>query len=285
MAILNSWPWPVDIIIFQHPLTFTQIIGYYPACLKLINFMTLSSIAAGVLTHVGSFPITNTMLGAVLTSVTLITIGILVKISIKDRPGTLQLLFELVYEYINDLVKSISDEHRAKMFLPWILSFFLFILVSNYWGLIPIFGEGIVVKAESHTAISEELQTEEVQTTEHTAIEEENSEIVTEEVVSHEVAKETETEAEKEVEIPLLRAATSDTNATFALAIVSFFLVIGYGIYFQNPLGLLLHYMQFDSLKGLKGTAMKIAMSPIFVFVGILELILEPLKSASLSFR
>jgi len=198
----------------------------------------MHSIAPGIITYWGSFPITNTMLAAVLSSVTLITFALVIRKNLNIIPGKLQTFYELIHEYFYNLTVEISDKKRAEKFYPYVLAFFLFILISNYWGLIPIFGESITV-----------------------------------------------TDALTHHYIPLFRGATGDTNTTFALSIVSFILVVGYGLMTHNPIGLLKHYMQYDSLQGLKGKAMKIAMSPIFLFVGILELLLEPLKSISLSFR
>lgn len=75
---------------------------------------------------------------------------------------------------------------------------------------------------------------------------------------------------EGEIFVPLLRATTSDFNATFALAIISLvathFLSIKYN-------GLIPYLKRFFSL------------NPIFLFVGILELISEFTKVISLSFR
>ncbi len=77
-------------------------------------------------------------------------------------------------------------------------------------------------------------------------------------------------EGGKEVFIPLLRAATSDFNTTFALATVSLaathILSVKYNGIFQ-------YLKRFFSL------------NPIYLFVGILELVSEFTKVISLSFR
>lgn len=233
----------------------------------------MHSIAAGVITEVFGIPITNTMLAAVLTTITIIIVALIIRKNISEKPGKLQAFFELIYDYIYDLCVSIADKGRAEKFLPWILSFFLFILVSNYWGLVPVFGEGIVVEEYSEEiSLSSKVNAEEVDTHEDSKIEEISG---TDEV--HEASEEPR-------EIALLRGATSDPNATFALSAVSFALVIGFGLSAHNPIGLLKHYMQYGSLKTMEGI-MRIVMIPIFLFVGVLELLLEPLKSISLSFR
>ncbi|OGH16728.1 MAG: ATP synthase F0 subunit A [Candidatus Levybacteria bacterium RIFCSPHIGHO2_02_FULL_40_18] len=74
----------------------------------------------------------------------------------------------------------------------------------------------------------------------------------------------------REVFVPILRAATSDFNTTFGLATVSLvathFLAIKYN-------GIINYLKRFFSL------------NPIFLFVGVLELVSEITKVISLSFR
>lgn len=74
----------------------------------------------------------------------------------------------------------------------------------------------------------------------------------------------------KTVFIPLLRAATSDFNTTFALAVVS--LVVTHALAIKYN-GVRNYLKKFFSL------------NPIFLFVGMLELVSEFTKIISLSFR
>src|SRR3989344_3153585 len=73
-----------------------------------------------------------------------------------------------------------------------------------------------------------------------------------------------------EVFVPLLRAATSDFNVTFALAAVS---LVATHILAIKYNGIIEYLKKFFSL------------NPIFLFVGILELVSEFTKVISLSFR
>jgi F-type H+-transporting ATPase subunit a len=63
-----------------------------------------------------------------------------------------------------------------------------------------------------------------------------------------------------EVFVPLLRAATSDFNTTFALAVVSLGATHFYAIKFNGLVGYIKKFLSFN---------------PIFLFVGILELVSE----------
>ena len=79
-----------------------------------------------------------------------------------------------------------------------------------------------------------------------------------------------EEEGGKKVLVPLLRAATSDFNTTFALATVSLVVTHFFSIKYN---GIVNYLKRFFSL------------NPIYLFVGILELISEFTKLFSLSFR
>jgi F-type H+-transporting ATPase subunit a len=73
-----------------------------------------------------------------------------------------------------------------------------------------------------------------------------------------------------EVFVPILRAATSDFNTTFALAVVSLAATHYYAIKINGIVG---YIKKFFSI------------NPIFLFVGLLELVSEGTKIISLSFR
>ncbi|MEK9657086.1 MAG: F0F1 ATP synthase subunit A [bacterium] len=60
-----------------------------------------------------------------------------VKRSLKRVPGKLQSLSELVYEFISDITLSTLGKKEGKRFLPFILTLFLFILLSNWIGIVP----------------------------------------------------------------------------------------------------------------------------------------------------
>ncbi|MDD3647940.1 MAG: F0F1 ATP synthase subunit A [Candidatus Dojkabacteria bacterium] len=75
--------------------------------------------------------------------------------------------------------------------------------------------------------------------------------------------------------IELFKGATTDLNATFALAIVSFVLIQFFAFKLGGIRGWFSHYFKMNP----------IYLVPIFLFVGILELGLEFVKAISLSFR
>jgi F-type H+-transporting ATPase subunit a len=69
-----------------------------------------------------------------------ITIAVLVYIGrrLRDRPGRLQAAVESFYTFTRDLSYSNMDEDLAKKYFPLIGTIFVFILVSNLLGYIPL---------------------------------------------------------------------------------------------------------------------------------------------------
>ncbi len=61
---------------------------------------------------------------------------------LKDRPGRLQNALELAVEKLTDFFSGILGKDRARRFLPLFGTLFIFIIVSNYSGLLP--GAGVV---------------------------------------------------------------------------------------------------------------------------------------------
>lgn len=184
------------------------------------------SIGAQKIFSVADFPVTNTMLASIAVSFLLIIIALSVRFSLNSSPGKLQSIIELGVNYIYGICETVSDKKRAAMFFPWIMTFFLFILLNIWFGITPLVGPIIANLDHGHHA-------------------------------------------------ELFKGATSDLNATFALAIVSFIIIQYYGLRLGGVKGWLEHYFKTKP----------IYLIPIFLFVGILEMGLEFVKAISLSFR
>jgi len=96
-------------------------------------------------------------------------------------------------------------------------------------------------------------------------------------------------EAGHQVFVPLLRGGTADLNTTLALAL---FAVIGANIFGIVVVGFWRHFNKFVNLRSLakipseiKKSVTVILVNPIKFFVGLIEIIGEIAKVASLSFR
>jgi F-type H+-transporting ATPase subunit a len=204
------------------------------------------SIAAEELFKIGSLPVTNSLLVTLVTIILFIVIVILIRLKKNIIPVGLQNVVEYIMEYFYTLICEVfGSEEKGRKFFPLVMTIFLFVLIINWFGLLP--GVGSIgfyrekaVQAEHHIETTgEETHTPEV---------EEHKEFV-----------------------PLFRGASADLNTTLALALIS---VIFTQIYSIQILGFKGFLKRFIKLK-----------NPIMFFVGILELIAEIAKIISFSFR
>ena len=112
--------------------------------------MTEISIKAERLFYLGFLPITNSMLASWLTVLVLVILGIIIRFNIKPIPSFIQNAAEFVIEYFLNLMEDIyQSREKAKKVLPWVATFFLFILFSNWMGLLPGFGSIGIYKIEN----------------------------------------------------------------------------------------------------------------------------------------
>lgn len=168
---------------------------------------------------ISSFPVTNTILDTLVVDTVLFAGIFALQKNFSDIPGTLQNIFEYLYEGLFSVTESVSPKNAKKIF-PYFLSFFLFILLSNWTGLIPGFGTIGFFRGKEF--------------------------------------------------IPILRSASSDINFTLGLALVS---------------AVATHVMSISTLGVKEYLGRYFSFHPIYLFVGLLEIVSEITKVISLSFR
>ncbi len=179
-------------------------------------------LAPEIIGHIGQLPITNTLLVTWIVMGFLILMSYLTTRKLAAIPSGLQNFFEMIietgYQTVEDLAhsKQSSSSNKAKVFFPIVMTFFLFIITANWFGLFPGFAT----------------------------------------ITFH--------------HYPILRSINSDLNTTLALALVSAAATHFFAIKY---LGIIDYLKRWVSL------------NPIFLFVGILEIISEFTKIVSLSFR
>lgn len=107
------------------------------------------SLSAETLFHIGSFPVTNTLIVTIFVSCFLIIAAIIVKNKLALVPKGLQNLLEFVIEAVLDLVDSVTqDREQTKKFFPIVATIFLFVILSNWIELVP--GLGTIGLREMH---------------------------------------------------------------------------------------------------------------------------------------
>lgn len=101
----------------------------------------LSTIEPETVFVIGSFPVKNSFLTLLFISVIILLAGIWVQKHGSIKPGKLQSVMEMLYEKIYELISGVTgqNKHAGRIF-PIVAALLLFILLSNAFGLFPVFG-------------------------------------------------------------------------------------------------------------------------------------------------
>jgi len=194
--------------------------------------------------HIGKMPVTNSLINSWLVVLVVIIVILFIKNRIKMVPKGAQNFIEIIIESLFNIFDSVTASREKTMkFFPIIFSFFIFILLSNWSGLIPGVGSVGLVIAENG----------------------------------------------KKIFVPYFRGGTADLNTTLALAVIG---VIISHIFSIFTVGAYRYLNKFINIKALLEIPKKILkdptillVNPIKFFAGLLEIIGEMAKLASLSFR
>lgn len=197
------------------------------------------SLPAEPVIQLGPVTITNALLTSWLAVFIIAIVALSLKLSMKKIPGRLQGLFEVMIDGALNLCDQVTGDRKlSRKVFPLVFTFFLFILVSNWLGLLPLTAIGI----------------------EHNG-----------------------------TFIPFLRSGTADINSTLAFALVA---VVGSNIFGAFIIGFWKTFNKYINISGIWNSFKHIRKEPmgpvvalITFFVGLLEVIGEGAKVASLSFR
>lgn len=207
------------------------------------QYTTESTLYAEPIAHFGSFTVTNSLFTSTIVVFIIIIISIVVKLSIKKIPRGIQNLFEIVIEGAENLCDQVTGDRKVtdKAF-PIVFAIFMFVILNNWIGILPLGGFGLVEMGEHGNLF-----------------------------------------------IPIIRSGTADINGTLPLAIMS---VIGANIFGILSIGIwktINKYLNFNVLGSIftkiRKDPMILMTAPIMFAVGVLELVGEFAKVASLSFR
>lgn len=205
-----------------------------------------ATLYAETIFNIGSFTVTNTVINSVIALVIVMIIFVLIRKKINNVPRGWQNMMEIVIEGAFSLADTVTgSREKSEKFLPLVLSLFFFILINNWLGLLPGVGSIGFIEEIHH----------------------------------------------KLVFIPLLRGATADLNTTLALSLVAVIATHVFGVVFTS---FWKHLNRFVSLELILELPKKVfvqkeytalLVNPIKFFVGLIEIIGELSKVASLSFR
>ena len=91
--------------------------------------------------------VTNTLLMSLLTIVILLVVSIKATSNMKIIPSGLQNLIEFAIEAMYNTCKKIAGEEKGKIFFPLVMTIFLFVVISNWIGVLP--GTGTIGRIET----------------------------------------------------------------------------------------------------------------------------------------
>jgi F-type H+-transporting ATPase subunit a len=208
------------------------------------------AVPADKLFSIGPLAVTNTLLLAVISAI--IVLGFFYFALRKARiiPRPLQNLVEWVSESLLNLCVEVAGPKNGRRFFPWVASIFLLVLVSNWWEVIPGI-ETIGTATSEVKGCPADLGTGPSLGPIHFLFL---------------------TGQSSNCLKPWLRPPSTDLNFALALAVIS---VVATQVYGFKVLGTRKQLGRYFTLKE----------GPMGLIVGLLELLLEPLRIISLSFR
>lgn len=95
----------------------------------------------------GILDVTGEVIGMWIILALVAIVSLLVTRNLKERPGAFQNVVETGVEYLDNFFSGIIGKHHARKYFYFLASLFVFIIISNYTGLIPGVGLTDYVKA------------------------------------------------------------------------------------------------------------------------------------------
>jgi len=96
-------------------------------------------IAAEKIYDFGPLPITNSLITTWIVMLIIVSFAYFAGRKIKKIPDGLQNLAEIIIESLFNTMEDLAKD-RTKKFFPFVATFFIFIVVANYFGLLPGIG-------------------------------------------------------------------------------------------------------------------------------------------------
>jgi F-type H+-transporting ATPase subunit a len=270
---LRAGLWAAAIVLF--------ILGFFvPVAPPHVN------LAGEALFADGPLWLTNALVTTLVVDLFLILISLAATSRMSLVPSGLQNFIEMVVEALYNLTESVAGD-RTRQFFPWVATVFIFVLISNWVGLVPGVGSIGYFHAPEHT--TPESSKHALHLGGQLAMA--NGELIFMEPKANDelapLAQATTPESEQdegaagEAEhgpkfVPLFRSPSADLNMTFALAISTMIMVQIWGVRTQGGA----YFAKFTNTKG-----PNVGMRIISGYVSILEIISEFSRIIAFGFR
>lgn len=114
--------------------------------------MSEISLRAERIFNVGAFPVTNALILGVIVLLVLVVIAGLLRRRLRMIPGAMQNIAEMIIEGALGIMDSVLGNRRtSEKYFPLVFTIFIFILFSNWLGLLPGVGSLVVIEAGKST--------------------------------------------------------------------------------------------------------------------------------------
>ncbi len=108
------------------------------------------SLSAEPIFHIGSFPVTNSLINSFLAVIFFVTLALVFRqTKIKSVPKGLQNVLESIIDFLLGYLDQVThNRKKSEKFLPLVATLFIFVLFSNWLGQLP--GTGTIGLWEEH---------------------------------------------------------------------------------------------------------------------------------------
>jgi F-type H+-transporting ATPase subunit a len=224
----------------------------------------------------GPWWLTNSLLTTIIVDLIIVVLALLATARMSFVPSGWQNFVEMVMEWMYSLAESVAGAN-ARKFFPWVATIFIFVIISNWSGLVPGVGP-IGIKHPPHGEASEHVWVVSEKLTMANGqliFTDQSSGQQAHQPVASDAAP-VAAEGKDYYLVPLFRAPSADLNVTFALAIATMVTVQYWGI---STLGSS-YFKKFFNFTGPNGF-----MKGINGFVGLLEIVSEFSRVLAFGFR
>jgi F-type H+-transporting ATPase subunit a len=263
---------------YSLPWIQTQLLGIPKAARPVIQLPAENLTSEPLFNFFGSpVYLTNTLVAVLLTDILLIILALLARRGLKEVPGGLSHVMELLVEFLYNLSEQTVGAKWAPKIFPIAGTIFIFLLAANWMHFIPgVDSVGLLHHAE---AGGRGFEATEIGGSgiHYLKVDDPGGTLVP--AASEEGGEDAQHEGEDGLYVvtPFVRTAATDINVPLGLAVVAFVTIQAFGL-----IGLRWGYLaKFVNTPGLARGGMGF----MDFGVGLFELILEPVKIISLTFR
>lgn len=220
--------------------------------------------------------LTNTLVAVAIVDVLLILVAVIARAGLKEVPGGFSQVVELLVEFLQNQTDQVMGSKWGKRIFPIVATIFLFLMIANWMELLP----GVDTVGVMHHPENGEVSFPVGKwggALVYSKVDDPGGVVFTAEPTNATPEEKPCTVGDMCIVVPFVRAAATDINIPLGLALISFLTIQVFGV-----MGLRWGY----AAKFINAPALGRGGMGVMDFgVGLFELVLEPFKIVSLTFR